>query len=45
MDYNNWALRIIATAIYKIAFFHGYVTGLLIKAAEKIHAFFCKGGE
>ena len=42
MDWeNNWTLRIFVIAIYKIAFIHGYITGMLIKTVNKIRDFFC----
>ena len=43
MDWeNDWVLRIIVIATYKIAFIHGYITGMIIKTVNKIKTFFCE---
>ena len=41
MNEDNLMLRILVIAVYKIAFIHGYITGMLIKTVNKIRDFFC----
>lgn len=45
MNEDNLVIRFLVISVYKIAFIHGYVTGMLIKAAKIIRDFFCEGGE